>query len=128
MGGELSASGTASVANDSVVLHATSLPPTTVTLFFQGNNKQNGGNGSQFGDGLLCVNGSVVRLGQKSVAGGGAVDFGAGVGSDPLVSVKGLVPATGATRRYQVWYRNAGPFCTTSTFNLTNGLEIAWAP
>jgi hypothetical protein len=123
----LAASGTASVTNDSVVLHATSLPPTTVTLFFQGNNKQNGGNGSQFGDGLLCVNGSVVRLGQKPVT-GGAVDFGAGVGSDPLVSVKGQVPATGATRRYQTWYRNAGPYCTPSTFNLTNGLEIVWTP
>ncbi len=126
-GGKIAASGTASVSNDSVVLHATNLPPTTAALFFQGNNKQNGGNGSQFGDGLLCVNGSVVRLGSKT-ASGGSVDFGAGVGSDPLVSVRGMVPGTGATRRYQVWYRNAAPFCTPSTFNLTNGLEIAWTP
>jgi hypothetical protein len=37
-----------------------------------------------------------------------------------------------ATRRlwqrgaYQVWYRNAASFCTPSTFNLSNGIEIAW--
>jgi hypothetical protein len=127
MGGKLDASGTPSVSNDSVVLHITNLPPTTNALFFQGNNKVNGGNGAQFGDGLLCVNGGVVRLGQK-VTSGGAADYGAGVGSDPLVSVRGVVPLTGATRRYQTWFRNAAAFCTPSTFNLTNGLEIVWAP
>jgi hypothetical protein len=126
-GGKLDASGLASVVGDSVVLHVTNLPPTTTALFFQGNNKVNSGNGAQFGDGLLCVNGSVIRLGQK-VTSGGAADYGAGVGSDPLVSVRGMVPGTGATRRYQTWFRNAAAFCTPSTFNLTNGLEIVWAP
>jgi hypothetical protein len=45
---------------------------------------------------------------------------------DPSVSVKGNVVAPG-TRTYQVWYRNADPaFCTLSTFNLTNGVEVTW--
>jgi hypothetical protein len=43
------------------------------------------------------------------------------------VSVKGLVTAPGV-RDYQCWYRNAAAFCTPSTFNLTNGLEITWTP
>jgi hypothetical protein len=30
------------------------------------------------------------------------------------------------TRTYQVWYRNAAAFCTISTFNLTNGIELSW--
>jgi hypothetical protein len=30
------------------------------------------------------------------------------------------------TRYYQVWYRNSAPFCTTATFNLTNGYSIVW--
>jgi hypothetical protein len=43
------------------------------------------------------------------------------------VSVRGLV-ATPGTRNYQVWYRNAAAFCAPSTFNLTNGLSLTWAP
>jgi len=27
-----------------------------------------------------------------------------------------------------VWYRNAAAFCTNSTFNLTNGLNVVWQP
>jgi hypothetical protein len=42
--------------------------------------------------------------------------------------VRGLIPLAGGTREYQCWYRNAAAFCTASTFNLTNGLEILWQP
>jgi hypothetical protein len=41
--------------------------------------------------------------------------------------VRGAVPA-GATRHYQVWYRNSAAFCGPSTFNLSNGLSISWTP
>jgi hypothetical protein len=41
--------------------------------------------------------------------------------------VRGNVTGAG-TREYQVWYRNAASFCTASTFNLTNGLQLNWAP
>ena len=44
------------------------------------------------------------------------------------ISVKGAVPAGGAMRTYQCWYRNAASFCTTATFNLTNGFAIQWVP
>lgn len=126
-GGLLNASGTASVSADTLVLHGTNMIPFTTALFFQGNLKSNGGNGTQFGDGLLCANGGFVRLGVRSVS-GGARDFGFGVGTDPLVSVAGLIPANGATKRYQVWFRDSAAFCTASTYNLTNGLEIVWVP
>jgi hypothetical protein len=43
------------------------------------------------------------------------------------VSVRGLITTPG-TRTYQVWYRNSAAFCTASTFNLTNGVEITWNP
>jgi hypothetical protein len=46
---------------------------------------------------------------------------------DPPLSVMGLVVSPGS-RTYQAWYRNAASFCTTSTFNLTNGSKIDWAP
>jgi hypothetical protein len=48
-----------------------------------------------------------------------------GVGDLP-VSVKGGVALDGVTRSYQVWYRNAGSFCTSATFNLSNGLRVDW--
>jgi hypothetical protein len=31
-------------------------------------------------------------------------------------------------RNYQAWYRNAAVFCSPSTFNLTNGYQVTWAP
>jgi hypothetical protein len=46
---------------------------------------------------------------------------------DPHVSVRGGC-AAGDVRTYQVWYRNAAAFCTPSTFNLTNGTQVTWAP
>ena len=98
--------------------------PNSSALYFQGTTRTNGGAGNVFGDGLQCAGGAVIRLGTKlNVAGKSQFPS----GSDPLLSVRGMV-TPGATRTYQVWYRNASAYCTTSTFNLTNGLELTWAP
>jgi hypothetical protein len=96
--------------------------PDSSALYFQGTTRTNGGAGAVFGDGLRCAGGTVVRLGTKTNSGGMSQFPAAG---DPALSVKGGVTA-GDTRTYQVWYRNAAAFCTTSTFNLTNGYEIVW--
>ena len=93
-------------------------------LYFQGTGQIAGGAGSVFGDGLRCAGGAVLRLGTKfNVAGTSRYPV---VGEQP-VSVRGAV-AAGDTRTYQTWYRNAADFCTTSTFNLTNGVEVTWSP
>ena len=126
-GGKLTATGNPAVSNDTIALQATNMPATTALLFFQGTLKQNGGNGSVFGDGLLCVTGTIIRLGIK-FASGGAADYGFGVGADPLISVQGGVPVNGAVRRYQAWYRDAAPFCSSATFNLTSATELTWTP
>jgi hypothetical protein len=115
-GANLAASGLASVANDSVVLTGTGMPNSSA-LYFQGTTQIS----VTFGDGLRCAGGSVIRLGTKSNVGGTSSYP---VGADPRISVRGLVPAAGATRNYQCWYRNAAAFCTASTFNLTNGISI----
>jgi len=120
-GGLLAATGDASLSADSVVLTATSLPPTATCLFFQGSL---GTNPPQaFGDGLRCTGVGVIRIGTKTASGGATSYPQAG---DLPVSVKGSVPAMGATRFYQVWFRNAAAFCTASTFNLTQGLRVEW--
>lgn len=121
-GALLVASGTASLAIDSVTLQGSGMPNSSA-LYFQGTVQQAGGLGSTFGDGLRCTAGSVVRLGTKSNV-AGASQFPSG--GDLTVSAKGLVLAPG-TRHYQVWYRNAATFCTSSTFNLSNGVTITWS-
>lgn len=120
-GALLSATGSLSTWNDTTVLAASGLPATAPCLFFQGNNVNAP---AIFGDGLICIGGGVIRLAAKAAAGGNASFPGPG---DPSVTVRGAIPLAGATRSYQVWYRNSAAFCTSSTFNLTNGVRIDWA-
>jgi len=109
--------GTASIANDSVVLHGDSMPNSSC-LYFQGASFAP----VPFGDGRRCASGATVRLG-TTVNICNASQYPAG--TDAPISVQGLITAPGF-RNYQVWYRNAAVFCTTSTFNLTNSLSINW--
>jgi hypothetical protein len=125
-GALLTSAGGASVTNDTLVLQGSNMPTTAPALYFQGTQQTNNGQGLAFGDGLRCVSGTVVRLGTKTNAGGSS-SFGGPVGDTPI-STQGQIPLTGGTRDYQIWYRNAAAFCTISTFNLSNGLEIVWAP
>jgi len=120
-GANLSATGSAGIAFDSLVLSGSGMPNSSA-LYFQGTTQLNGGLGSLFGDGLRCAGGSILRLGTKANASGGSQYPAAG---DPSISVRGLVTSPG-TRTYQVWYRNAAVFCVSETFNLTNGLNVTW--
>jgi len=123
-GGTLRGDGLASVSNDGFTLRGAGMPNSSA-LYFQGTSTLNGGLGLAFGDGLRCVAGSVIRLGTKSNVVGASQYPAAG---DPTVSVRGLVPLAGGQYHYQVWYRNAAAFCTSSTFNLSNGWSVTWAP
>ncbi len=123
-GGTLRADGPASVSNDGLTLRGT-LMPNASALYFQGTATLGSGAGAVFGDGFRCAAGTVIRLGTKvNVAGSSQYP----APGDLAVSVRGLVPAPGGQRYYQIWYRNAAAFCTSSTFNLSNGWSIAWAP
>jgi hypothetical protein len=120
-GARLSAIGTPSVSADTLTLLGIGMPNSSA-LYFQGNSQQGGGLGVAFGDGLRCAGGTVVRLGTKTnFAGASSYP----TGGDLSVSVRGGV-AAGDTRTHQVWYRNAAAFCTASTFNLTNGVQVLW--
>lgn len=121
-GGLLRAVGIADITNDTAVLLATDMPNSSA-LYFQGTSDLGGGNGIAFGDGLRCAAGTIVRLATRANSGGTSMFPSAG---DPPVSVRGLVPAGGGTRIYQVWYRNAASYCTSATWNLTNAVRIVW--
>ena len=121
--GKLTATGGASLAVDTIVLSGTGMP-NGPALYFQGTTQLGGGAGIAFGDGLRCAGGSTIRLSiQTNVSGSSQFPIGAG----PRLSVVGLVAAPG-TRNYQVWYRDSAAFCTASTFNVTNGWKVVWAP
>jgi hypothetical protein len=47
------------------------------------------------------------------------------VSVDLPLSTLGSVSA-GMTVYYQFWYRDASPYCTAATFNLSNGLAVLW--
>lgn len=123
----LTSYGSATVSNDSLVLQTAPLDPGVPALFFQGTARVNGGYGTNFGDGVRCAGGTTTRLGTKSSNSSFYLTYGGPVGDTPI-SVRGNVPATGATRHYQVWFRNAAEWCTTSTFNTSSGLSITWLP
>jgi len=122
-GARLRAFGAASVSADTLTISGDGLPASTSALFFQGDAAA--GAGTVFGDGLRCATGTIVRLGSRTAL-GGAVAFGAGIAGDPSVSAAGLVPPGGGSRTYQIWFRNAAAFCSSATFNTTNGVSIVW--
>jgi hypothetical protein len=106
------------------VLTCSNLHGMTTGLFLQGTDRAGGGAGIAFGDGLRCVLGTIVRLGTKTASGGTTTYPEAG---DQPISVRGSVPAN-STRYYQFWYRNAANFCTSDTFNLSQGVAVQWVP
>ncbi|MCB9914903.1 MAG: hypothetical protein H6828_07100 [Planctomycetes bacterium] len=116
-GARLESSGSASVGASTLVLAASNVPTGQPGLYFQGDNKVNGGAGTMFGDGLRCAGANVQRL-QVTVAGAPTtVD----------IAAKGSV-AAGQTHYYQLWYRDSAGSPCGGLFNLSNGLEITWAP
>ena len=127
-GGLLNAVGRASVSNDQLALAAGGLPATTIAFFFQGTaTAQPGGFGVVAGDGLRCAGGTITRLGVRPATNGWIL-FGSGVPGDPSLSAIGSLPGAGGTRYYQAWYRNPAAFCTSDTFNMTNGVRVDWTP
>jgi len=128
-GARLVGTGLSRVLADTVTIALSDVPASggQATTFFQGTRLAGGGVGTVFGDGLRCAVGTVLRLGTRSAATGGA-SFGHGISGDPAISVVGVVPAAGSTRYYQATYRNALGFCTAATFNASNGIEIVWVP
>ncbi len=121
VGATLTVSGQASLSTDTLVLSGTGLIPSQPGLYFQGNNAVNAGSGVQFGDGLRCAGGGVIRL---------QVRFASGAGDSATtisVSAAGLT-APGDVKRYQLWYRDPVTSPCGAQFNLSNGVEVTWGP
>lgn len=107
---------------DSVVLHGSGMPDTSTCMYLRSTGSNQ--NGLVFGDGLRCVNGTVIRMRIKTNVGGTSLFPEPG---DPSLSQAGNTPpGSGSIGWYQIYYRNAGAFCAPGTFNLSNGVWIEW--
>jgi hypothetical protein len=120
-GAALSATGSTSIAASDLNLSVQGATPSQPCLFFQGNNAISGGSGVQFGDGLRCAGGGVIRLQVRFADVAGVAQTSIGV-----ASVGGCV--VGDLKRYQGWYRDPNLSPCGAAFNLSNGVELVWNP
>ena len=127
-GARLTASGVASLSADTAQLTSSGELPTALSIVLQGDAAIAPVN---FGDGLRCTGGVLKRLYVKSASGGVVI---APQPGDPSVSARSAalgdpIPL-GATRDYQVYYRDASPsFCPNppgGTFNVSGAIAVAW--
>lgn len=120
-GANLTGTGLASVAGDTVALTASGLSG-ALCIFVQGTVLMPP---VFLDDGIWCT-GAILRLGSPVVVAGSST-----YPTPPQmpVSIKGLLPPAGGTRFYQAFYRNAAmTFCPPATSNRTNGFQIVWGP
>jgi hypothetical protein len=117
---------------DTLVLTSSNEIPQALSIFLQGDGCVPAG--SPFGDGVLCISGTLKRLYVKSSSSSGtaiAPDFGAG---DPSITTESAILgdpiSPGSARHYQVYYRDPDPtFCpspTGNTWNISGGLSAQW--
>ncbi len=125
----LAATGSAGIAADDLRLsvahavHSWSGPPHgTPVLLAAGTTVVNGGLGTPLGDGLRCINGSVVRLAVRFT-----LPTSTEVVFDTGLSALGHWSA-GDTRYFQAWYRDPSGLPCGSGFNTTNALAVTFTP
>ena len=119
-GAKLLLEGTSSISAANLVLTASQLTPSQPGLYFQGNNAINSGSGVQFGDGLRCAGGGVVRLQVRF-----ADATGTSATTSDIGAFGGALP--GDVKRYQIWYRDPQGSPCGAQFNLSNGMELVWS-
>ena len=129
-GAMLTASGTASLAEDTLAFDSSGELPSALSIFLQGTAKISA---TAYGDGLRCTGGALRRLFVKNASSGTVVAPQAG---DPSISARsaerGDPLLAGATRHYQVYYRDPSlTFCPSpagNTFNVSSGRSVSWGP
>jgi hypothetical protein len=123
-GALLSGSGSASLATDAVQLTTTGELSSALSVYLQGTIAVAP---TVFGDGLRCAGGTLKRLYSKHAVGGVSS---APQSGDPSISARsaalGDTIPLGATRVYQVYYRDANLVFCGGGFNITNAMAIAW--
>jgi len=128
-GAQLSASGLASLAADTLHFAASGEKPSATSILLQGTTSSSG---AVFGQGVRCVAGTLKRLYQATAVAGSISVPAVG---DASVSARsaflGDTLASGAVRTYAVYYRDPvvqGGCPATSSFNVTQSGQVTWLP
>jgi len=122
-GARLYAGGSASLANDTLVLYGEFTEHNQFGLYFQADNDLSPG--TAWGDGLRCAGGNLKRLGTRISNASGSSDTS---GFAYTISSKAGNTTAGVTKYYQLWYRNPLASPCSNDFNTSNGLAIVWQP
>jgi Tol biopolymer transport system component len=129
-GALLTATGNASLGNDTLQILSAGERSQALSLLLQGDATIPA---AHFGDGLRCVGGTLTRLYARNAHLGAVTMPQQG---DPSISARsaalGDPISMGATRYYQVYYRDpAATFCPDppgNTWNVGNALSVVWDP
>ncbi|HEV8111786.1 MAG TPA: hypothetical protein VGR31_03345 [Planctomycetota bacterium] len=127
-GALLTAAGVASLSSDSVQLTSAGEPADALCVVLQGRTAIDA---LSFGDGLRCTGEPLERLFVRRAAGGILAIPRAGDASlSSRSAARGDEIPLGATRNYQVYYRDpSATFCPSprgGRFNVSNAIAIAW--
>lgn len=119
--GRFEGAGSTSLAADGLTLEASGVTR-GFTAFLQSTER---GGPLPFGDGVLCLGATPVRLGTREAL-NGVIQL--PVLGGPSISQLGGIVAPGP-RVYQAWYRDgAAAYCTSASFNATDALRVLWRP
>jgi hypothetical protein len=120
VGAAIDSAGTRYLSNNEFSLTVSGCPSDQIGIFLMGISQAS----TPFGDGVLCIGGSVLRL-LPPIATGAS-----GTGSLQLDFTDPLSPASqitaGSTWNFQFWYRDSA--AGGAGFNLSNGLSATFCP
>lgn len=118
-GATLSASGSASLAANDLVLRADGAPPGEFGLFFYGPDSNDGA----LGDGVLCIGGGLHRLPALAIDGAGVGTWALDMDAPP--KEVGRIEV-GSEWRFQLWYRDTAGGGSGS--NTSDALVVRFCP
>lgn len=128
-GASIMGSGSASLANDSCHISIHGLLATSTTVLLQGSSATSG---ASFGQGVLCIGGSLKRLYVRSaVAGALSLPQAGDLSLSARSAQLGDTLSAGATREYQAWYRDPivlGGCAASATWNTSDAGTLGWNP
>jgi hypothetical protein len=119
-GALMTGSGIPSIGSDTLVLQVTDMT-NGLALCFEGTSF---GSGLAAGDGVRCITNSLKRFGAKVAT---SRTWTYPQGGEVPIHVRTRAVA-GSTRHYQLFYRNASPWCNAATFNVSSAYSILWQP
>lgn len=122
-GARLTASGSAVLAADDLVLTVAGMPSTQFGIVYTGAGIAN----VPFGDGRQCIEAPFFRYFQDMSDASGSMSLGPGQVvsyANANFGMAGMV-VVGSTWHYQCWFRDPGGPCG-SNFNLSNAVSVTW--